>query len=221
MPQQNRPFSIQNIVDALQTAGVKKAGAERALASLLAKGTVTKKEYGKINIFLLAQSTILLPDTAEMETVDAEVKDLTAKIHSLDEELAGLNSHVAELQSVRTLSEAIEENKKIDAEIAAKEAKLAMLGDGSALLTKEQKFEVESAYYQLLTAWKKRKKIVKNISDVIGESSGMKTQDFYEEVGVELDEDSHCTMEDFPDIPDPSKPARKEMKRSAKRQKIS
>ena len=52
-PQQNRPYTVQNIVDALQKCGVKKTAAERALASLTEKGSISKKEYGKTVVSVL------------------------------------------------------------------------------------------------------------------------------------------------------------------------
>lgn len=200
---------------------MKKTGAERALASLLAKGTVTKKEYGKINIFLLSQSTIQLPDEAEKQNVDNEIKDLNAQVQALDDQINQLNMHVAELRSVRTLSEAIAENNKLEEEIAVKEEKLSKLGDSSNLLTKEEKLEVETSYFKYLSAWKQRKKIVKNIADIICESSGMKTKEFFSEVEIELDEDANCNLNDFPDIQDPCKNGKNGAVRPKKKQKTN
>lgn len=207
--QSNRPFSVQNIVDSLQSRGVKKAGTERALAALVSKGTVAKKEFGKVNVFILAQSQLQLPDPEEQKTVDNEIASLSGQAAELDDTLNGLRGKISELKTTLSVDEAREEIARLDEVIVGKEAKLAKLGDGSALLTKEEKMDVEIAYFKLLSAWKKRKKMVKSIADIIGENSGMKPSTFYDEVGVEVDEDVNVSMADFPDVQNPTAKARK------------
>ena len=46
----NKPFSAQTAADHLQTEGIKKAVAQRALDSLVEKGKVTLKECGKTKV---------------------------------------------------------------------------------------------------------------------------------------------------------------------------
>lgn len=200
---------MQNIVDSLQTRGVKKAGTERSLAALVSKGTVTKKEFGKVNLFILAQSQLELPDPEQQKAVDEDIADLSARLSELNDSLSELRGKVAQLNSTLSAEEAREEIQRLDAVVEAKESKLAKLGDGSSLLTKEEKMKVEFAYFTLLSAWKKRKKMAKNIADIIGESSGMKPRAFYDEVGVETDEEVNVNMVDFPDIQNPKKTARR------------
>jgi predicted RNase H-like nuclease (RuvC/YqgF family) len=207
---------VQNIIDALQKHGVKKAAADRSLASLMAKGTVNRKEYGKINVFILAQDKLDLPDPDEIARVDAEIKELTEQIRVYDSELDELRGQVVQLQTVRTVEEARAEIERLDKELAAKEEKLGKLGDGSNLLSKDEKVKVELEYFKLLTAWKKRKRLVRNIADTVGESSGMKPAEFYEKVGVETDEDVNANIADFPNI---ENPAKKGSTRPAKRQR--
>jgi hypothetical protein len=204
---------VQNIVDALQKSGVKKTGAERALASLVAKGIVSKKEYGKMSIFILAQDKLELPDQDAMNLVDSEIKDLTCRIKVLDENISISRDQVGRLQSIRTLDEARDELERLETEISKKEMKLSKLGDGSNLIGEDEKLILEIAYFSVLSAWKKRKNMVRNVADVIGESSGMKKAAFYAEIGIETDEDVNVDISSFPDIPNPSKPARHISKR--------
>lgn len=194
-----------NIVDSLQRQGVKKTGAERALASLVAQGHVHKKEYGKSNIFILSQDKLELPDVEETAALDEEVKQLTAQTAELDEVIGGLRARMAQLGITLSLDEANAELERLTVVAAEKEGKLARLGDGSSLLTKEDKLKVETKYFAMLSAWKTRKKLVKNIADTIGESSGMKPAEFYEKVGVEVDEDVGVNIADYPQIDNPAK----------------
>lgn len=211
--QKNRPFSVQNIVDALQKDSVKKTATERALASLVQKGTVSKKEYGKVKLFILAQDKLELPDPDEISRVEDEVKFLTAKLCTLDENVAMLKAKAAHLSSQLTLNEAIQKFHDLDSEVAKKEEKLKTLGDGTKLMTKEGKAEVERSYFRSRTAWKKQKRIVKNIIDQIGEASGKKAAELYEEIGIDTDESAKVELNSFPDIANPDKPQRRPVKR--------
>jgi cell division septum initiation protein DivIVA len=196
---------VQNIIDALQKDGVKKAAADRSLASLVAKGIVNKKEYGKINIFILTQDKLDLPDPEEVVRVDAAIKELIEQISEYGSALDDLRGQVGQLQTVRTVQEAKDEVARLNENIASKEAKLEKLGDGSNLLSKEDKAKVELQYFKFLSAWKKRKRMARNIADTVGESSGMKATEFFEKIGVETDEEMNSNITDFPDIQNPLK----------------
>lgn len=207
-----------NVVDSLQRQGVKKTGAERALASLVSQGVIHKKEYGKSNIFIIAQDKLELPDAEETAALDEEVKQLTARTAELDEALGALRSRVAQLGATLSLEEAKTELERLTYVAKEKEEKLERLGDGSALLSKEDKLRVETKYFAMLSAWKARKKMVKNIADTIGESSGMKPAELYEKFGVEVDEEVGVNIADYPQIDNPAK-RKRQRGPGAKRQK--
>lgn len=207
-----------NVVDSLQRQGVKKTGAERALASLVAQGVIQKKEYGKSNIFIISQDKLDLPDAEATAALDEEVKQLTARTTELDEVIGGLRSRVAQLGVTLSLDEAKEELERVTGVAKKNEEKLERLGDGSSLLSKEDKLRVETKYFAMLSAWKTRKKMVKNIADTIGESSGMKPAEFYEEVGVEVDEEQDVNIANYPQIDNPAK-RKRQGGPGAKRQK--
>eukprot|EP00187_Rhodella_violacea_P015879 CAMPEP_0184730824 /NCGR_PEP_ID=MMETSP0314-20130426/48815_1 /TAXON_ID=38298 /ORGANISM="Rhodella maculata, Strain CCMP 736" /LENGTH=95 /DNA_ID=CAMNT_0027197077 /DNA_START=102 /DNA_END=386 /DNA_ORIENTATION=- len=74
MQTQNRPFSVQNIVDALQKHSIKKTAVDRSLASLLDAASITQKLYGKSAVYLVAQPPP--PDAsahAETAALDAQI----------------------------------------------------------------------------------------------------------------------------------------------------
>lgn len=222
MVRSNRPWSASNVVDSLQREGIKKAAAERALASLVSKGSLHRKEYGRANIFIVSQEGIDLPDADEAAAVDDEIKALTAASAEADERIAALRARSAQLGGTLSVEEATAEVARLDEVIEEKKARREVCGDASNLMSKEDKLKAEAAYFLYLSAWKKRKKMVKNIADAIGESSGMKPSEFYEKVGVEDDEAAGVALADFPQIEDPTKAARKAgVKRPVKRQKMA
>lgn len=199
---------------------MKKTATDRALASLVSKGLLHKKEYGKANIFIVSQEGIDLPDADAAAAVDDETRALIARSAELDDTIGRLRGRSAHLGATLSLDEARAKIARLDAIVVKREAKTAELGDGSKLMTSEEKAEVEKAYFVYLSAWKKRKRMVKNIADAIGEGSGMKPSEFYEKVGVEDDNAAGVSLDDFPHIDDPAKVKKAAGRRPFKKQKL-
>lgn len=209
---------MQNIVDALQKDGVKKTAVERSLASLVEKGAVTKKEYGKAKIFIRSQKDIQLPDMDESKALDAQLRDLSSQHTDIVERVNILKSQVNTLRQTMTLEEAqtkLEQKKK---ELESKEEQRAQLGDGTSLMTNEEKTKLEQAYFDARSSWKKYKRIVIEMVNQVSEASGKRPAQLFEEIGVETDKDVNVNIIDFPDIPNPSK--QKQTKRLVKRQRV-
>lgn len=204
----------------MQKDKVKKTAVERSLASLVAKGTVRKKEYGKTKLFLLSQKNIELPDEEETKAIEDELKTLTAELQSVTAEVADFRSQEAALRAKLTVDEATKQCEDLEKEMEEKQAKLALLGDPSKLPTKEDKLEVEKEYFRMRMAWKKRKRIVKNIVDQVSEAMNKKPKELAEMIGIETDEEVKVDIADFPEIADPTK-AKLSARRPVKRQRVS
>lgn len=205
LTKENRPFSVQNIVDALQKQNVKKTGVERSLASLVSKEKVVKKEYGKAKIFIIRQDTIQVPDEQEMKSIDDDIKNLTLELDQTTTRTDKLKDELGALKNQLTLEQAKERDAKLQKELSKKEAKRQSLGDGSKLMSKEDKFKMEQTYYNLRSLWKKYKRIINDVTDQIGEATGKKNKELYEEMCIETDEDMDIKISDFPEIQNPSK----------------
>ncbi|CAN8074391.1 unnamed protein product [Agarophyton chilense] len=202
---QNRPFSVQNIVDSLQKSGVKKTAVERSLASLVEKKLVTKKEYGKAKIFIASQDIIEIPNPDEVKRLDEEISELQEQLSSISGETDQLSGVASALRAELTLDEAKKRTKELIEETEQKEQKLASLGDGSSLMSKEDKEKLELFYYQARSLWKKYKRIVTDITDAIGEASGKKLEELFEELGIDSDAAANVKLSDFPDMKNPVK----------------
>lgn len=196
---------MQNIVDSLQRHGVKKTAVERSLASLVEKGSVSKKEYGKAKIFILRQDKIDLPDPEEVSRLDAEVNTLTAELTDVTERNENLQSALTALKQEYTLDQAKARDGHLADELARKEEKRSTLGDGSKLMTKEDKLKLENDYYNIRALWKKYMRIVTEIVNQIGEAMGKKNSELFEDMGIETDESVNIKISDFPDIQNPMK----------------
>ena len=192
------------MVDSLQRAGIKKAAAERSLASLVEKGSVTKKEYGKAKIFIASQKNIALPNEDETNELKQQIGTLSTQVDEKTGSVRAKRARVAELKAQLSLAEARQRAEKLREEIGGKETKLEALGDGSALMSKEDKLKLETNYYTAITAWKKYRRIVGDIVGQVSEGMGKKVADLYDDIGIETDVEAKTKLEDFPNMSNPS-----------------
>lgn len=212
---------MQNIVDALQADSIKKSGVERSLAALVEAGEVTRKEFGKTKLYLQCQAKISLPDEETAAAEVSEVETLSKKVEELDAQIARLRGTESGLKHTLTLDAARAELAEVEKDVCEKKAELEALGDPDELPTEEDKRKVEINYYKCRTAWKKRKKTVKNIVDTISENMGKKPAELMEIIGLETDKDVGADLAEFKDIADPSKAKKKGSKPAAKRRRTS
>lgn len=64
-----RPHHAQNVTDALQKDGLKKAAVEKCLKSLSDADKITVKEYGKAKIYLAKQDNFEIPSIDELKAM--------------------------------------------------------------------------------------------------------------------------------------------------------
>lgn len=213
---------MQNIVDALQKHNVKKTAVERSLATLVEKGKVSKKEYGKAKIFIVRQDNIDMPDEQEMVELDTEIKTLSAQLTEVTSRTEKLQDELALLSKEYTLEEARKRDVELTHDLAKMEEKREALGDGSKLISKDDKIKMEQTYFNVRSLWKKYKRIVTDITNQIGEATGKKNAELLEEMGVETDDAVNVNISDFPEIQNPLKAKRPATtSRTSKRQRQS
>lgn len=187
---------------------MKKTAVERSLAALVEDGLVNKKEYGKAKIFLLRQDTLELPDDAEAASTDEQLRTLSSQLQTLIQELAQKRERIAQLKSQYTLDDATQRLAALREELETKQDRRQRLGDGSTLMSKQDKLQLDKGYFNVRAAWKKYLKLVRDIVDQIAEASGKKRAELYEEIGIETDEDANVNLADMPEIDNPTKPKR-------------
>lgn len=212
---------MQNIVDALQADSIKKSGVERSLTALVEAGEVTRKEFGKTKLYLQCQAKITLPDEETAAREEAEVEELSKKAAELDVEIGALRTRENTLMNTLTLKEATDLLGALTQDVAEKRAQLETLGNPDQLPTEDDKRKVQVDYHRMRTAWKKRKKIVKNIVDTISEAMNKKPIDVAEMMGIETDKEVGADLAAFEEIADPSKTKKKGAKPPAKRRRTS
>uniref|UniRef100_A0A7S3EN79 Homologous-pairing protein 2 winged helix domain-containing protein n=1 Tax=Rhodosorus marinus TaxID=101924 RepID=A0A7S3EN79_9RHOD len=145
----NRPFSLQQIVDGLQSKGLKKTACERALNVLVENGNVTLKEFGKAKIFLCRQDSIEIPDEQEMLQMDSEITHKAHELKQLTEKRQVLEKQISALNTAISLSDAISKCDQLSEEIAESKRKLDAMGPESEQVTEEEKKRVEDQYKKM------------------------------------------------------------------------
>uniref|UniRef100_A0A7S3A8Q2 Homologous-pairing protein 2 homolog n=2 Tax=Rhodosorus marinus TaxID=101924 RepID=A0A7S3A8Q2_9RHOD len=201
----NRPFSLQQIVDGLQSKGLKKTACERALNVLVENGNVTLKEFGKAKIFLCRQDSIEIPDEQEMLQMDSEITHKAHELKQLTEKRQVLEKQISALNTAISLSDAISKCDQLSEEIAESKRKLDAMGPESEQVTEEEKKRVEDQYKKMRKEWTSRKRTAKDILDGISEGGGKKPKELVEEIGLEMDEKQDSALAQLPAIDEPNK----------------
>lgn len=186
--QQNRPFSVQNIVDALQKEGIKKTQCEKILSNLVEKEVVSVKEYGKAKIYLFRQDTIEIPDQQEVEEMEENLKSKEEEYNSVNAEITELEKEVNYLSSQMTEEEARNKKTELETTLQQMKEKLQILSEGRQQVDPEERKKLQQNLLYNVSKWKQRKRMAKEILDTISENANMKYKELCEQIGVETDE---------------------------------
>lgn len=121
------------MVDALQKHSLKKTGIEKALAVLLNKDIIIKKEYGKAKIFLINQGNFEAVDLEGMKDLDGEIKEVEGKVELLRGEIEVVEGEVRGLRGELRLEEARERVRELEKEVGVVEGKLEKVRGGKVV----------------------------------------------------------------------------------------
>ncbi|KAL3697341.1 hypothetical protein R1sor_011417 [Riccia sorocarpa] len=195
--EQNRPLNAQNVADALQKQGIKKASVEKILASLGDNGLISFKEYGKQRIYLARQDQFEIPNAEELDRMRKDNERLQQEINSAKTANSELEAELRSVQSNLTDSQIKQETEKLNSEIPVLETKLSVLKSGATLVTPEDREKIEKAYTLKTNLWRKRKRMFKDLWDMITEAMPNNLKEFREELGIETDEDAGVKIDDY------------------------
>ncbi|XP_012582055.1 PREDICTED: homologous-pairing protein 2 homolog isoform X2 [Condylura cristata] len=86
LQEQNRPYSAQDVFGNLQREhGLGKAAVVKALEQLAQQGKIKEKMYGKQKIYFADQDQFDTVSDADLQSLDAKIVALTAKVQSLQQ----------------------------------------------------------------------------------------------------------------------------------------
>jgi len=185
---QNRPYSAIDIFNNLHKAHGQTA-VKKVLESLAADGKIVEKTYGKQKIYFADQSQFPVANEAELKEMDKRINDLTSEASVLQKEISKLDAELTAASNQLTLEEAKAQLSAINAEVAEGEQRLNAIKNQSNAVSPEEKDRILANREKHLREWRKRKRMAVDACDAILEHYPKSKKDFFEEVGIETDED--------------------------------
>ncbi|XP_045382558.1 homologous-pairing protein 2 homolog isoform X1 [Lemur catta] len=209
LQEQNRPYSAQDVFGNLQREhGLGKAAVVKALEQLAQQGKIKEKMYGKQKIYFADQEQFDMVSDADLQCLDAKIVDLTAKGGSTgkdrlpssgvasDPPEGHMVSELKELASALTTPEMQKEIEELKKECAVYTERLKNIKAATNHVTPEEKEQVYKERQKYCKEWRKRKRMATELSDAILEGYPKSKQQFFEEVGIETDEDYNVKLPD-------------------------
>ena len=200
MEKEKIPFSVQEVVNHLQTAGVKKAAAQRGLDELVQKGTIVEKVFGKsTKIYFLNQEGLERMEPEEMWACQAENRLLQQQVTALSSEVRDLERKLKALQSKKTVPELKAAIDGAKARIAVSEERLKGLRGPNAVDEKKMA-TVEVGFRKYTEAWTKYKRVWGSLWDPVSEGMGLsskKERDVLSDMGVDTDNAAGVDLKEY------------------------
>ncbi|XP_074117705.1 homologous-pairing protein 2 homolog [Sminthopsis crassicaudata] len=195
--EQNRPYSAQDVFGNLQRDhGLGKAAVVKALEQLAQQGKVKEKVYGKQKIYFADQNEFDTLSDTDLKGLDDEILSLTSKVQSVQQSCRHLEAELKELTSSLTTPEMCKEIEELKKECASYTERLSKIKTTTNHVTPEEKEKVYQERQKYHREWKKRKRMATELFDAILEGYPKSKKQFFEEVGIETDEDYNVVLPD-------------------------
>ncbi|XP_010384381.2 homologous-pairing protein 2 homolog isoform X2 [Rhinopithecus roxellana] len=197
LQEQNRPYSAQDVFGNLQREhGLGKAVVVKTLEQLAQQGKIKEKMYGKQKIYFADQDPFDMVSDADLQGLDGKIVALTAKVQSLQQSCRYMEAELKELSSALTTPEMQKEIQELKKECAGYRERLKNIKAATNHVTPEEKEQVYRERQKYCKEWRKRKRMATELSDAILEGYPKSKKQFFEEVGIETDEDYNVTLPD-------------------------
>ncbi|KAM5274075.1 homologous-pairing protein 2 homolog [Ctenodactylus gundi] len=165
LQEQNRPYSAQDVFGNLQREhGLGKAAVVKALEQLAQEGKIKDKTYGKQKIYFANQDQFDVVSDADLQTLDAKIVALTAKVQSLQQSCRLMEADLKELSSALTTPEMQKEIQELKKECACYSERLKNIKAATNHVTPEEKEQVYKERQKYCKEWRKRKRMVSDPS---------------------------------------------------------
>ncbi|XP_048223148.1 homologous-pairing protein 2 homolog [Perognathus longimembris pacificus] len=197
LQEQNRPYSAQDMFGNLQKEhGLGKTVVVKALEQLAQQGKIKEKTYGKQKIYFADQDQFDVVSEADLHSLDAKIVALAAKVQSLQQSCRHMETELKELTNSLTTPEMQKEIQELKKECAGYTERLKNIKAATNHVTPEEKEQVYRERQQYCKEWRKRKRMATEMCDAILEGYSKSKKQFFEEVGIETDEDCNVRLPD-------------------------
>ncbi|XP_007482234.1 homologous-pairing protein 2 homolog isoform X2 [Monodelphis domestica] len=179
LQEQNRPYSAQDVFGNLQRDhGLGKAAVVKALEQLAQQGKIKEKVYGKQKIYFADQDAFDTLSDTDLKGLDDEILSLTSKVQSIQQSCRHMEVELKELTNSLTTPEMCKEIEELKKQCASYTERLSKIKAATNHVTPEEKEKATELFDAILEGYPKSKK------------------QFFEEVGIETDEDHNITLPD-------------------------
>ncbi|XP_036612533.1 homologous-pairing protein 2 homolog [Trichosurus vulpecula] len=195
--EQNRPYSAQDVFGNLQRDhGLGKAAVVKALEQLAQQGRIKEKVYGKQKIYFADQDEFDTASDTDLKDLDDEILSLTSKVQSIQQSCRHMEAELKELTGSLTTPEICKEIEALKKECANYTERLSKIKAATNHVTPEEKEKVYQEKQKYHREWRKRKRMATELFDAILEGYPKSKKQFFEEVGIETDEDYNVALPD-------------------------
>ncbi|PAA76096.1 hypothetical protein BOX15_Mlig033336g19 [Macrostomum lignano] len=202
----NRPYSVNDVFSNLHKA-VGKTAIQRALDSLVSAGLINEKTYGKQKVYVVKQPTAsssnsdgsaptnALPDEAEKRDLETRAQTAERELVVEQAEVKKLQRELATLRQRPTCEQLRARLAELQAELAPKTERLAAIDSGEGRkVTPELMSDARKIRANLVSEWRKRKRACVDLIDCVLEGYPASKKAFFEEVGLETDEEHNAVV---------------------------
>ncbi|KAM6295569.1 homologous-pairing protein 2 homolog [Aegotheles albertisi] len=193
--EQNRPYSAQDVFGNLQREhGLGKAAVVKALEQLAQQGRIREKTYGKQKIYFADQEQLPAASDAELRALDGDIAELSSKVQALQQSCRLMEGELKELNGSMTTPEMGKEIAALRQDCAGYTERLERIKSATNHVTPEEKEKVCREQQLYRREWRRRKRMATELLDAILEGYPKSKKQFFEEVGIETDEDHNVTL---------------------------
>ncbi|EKE38754.1 hypothetical protein ENUP19_0038G0009 [Entamoeba nuttalli] len=194
MQKQNRPYNAKIVSENLH-GDVKLAEVTRILEELSQKGDLIEKVNGKQKIYWYNQSKLTDITPEVIRELENKRQELKVTLSTTKEELM-VEEKTNKILSSQLSNEELEKQlKQLSEEVSKLEEKYKKFKDQKITIDPKEKAKLLKDNEFFVKEWKKRKRICKDASELLTESSGMKISKLYETLGIETDEQNGFTLD--------------------------
>ncbi|OTF73395.1 homologous-pairing protein 2-like protein [Euroglyphus maynei] len=188
----SRPYSCTDVANNFQNK-YNKSLIQKSLDSLVEQNDVIEKLNGKQKIYFISQENIDFNEESmklvngKIEQHNQLINELKQSINEKKEKLNVLKNHVSIEELQDRLSQLQAQVDELRLQVKEYESKHSTTDDMDDDI--ERKSVLTLKRKKLVDEWRKRKRMATGMINTIMENCPKKKKDFFEEVGIETDED--------------------------------
>ncbi|XP_062483665.1 homologous-pairing protein 2 homolog isoform X2 [Pezoporus occidentalis] len=131
---------------------------------------------------------------AELRGLDAQIAALSGQVQELQQSCRQMEAELKDLSSSMTTPEVAKEIKELKKDCESYAEKLERMKSATNHVTPEEKEKVCSEQKLYCREWRRRKRMATELLDAILEGYPKSKKQFFEEVGIETDEEHNVVL---------------------------